>query len=81
MKYVHCVIFIAGMYYSHRKWMDFELDMAINNKIPTICLKPWGAEKLPKRLKEETNLIVAWNTDSIINAIIELSNFKANINQ
>ena len=39
----------------------------MNKKI--IAIEPWGAEKTSRIVKDAADVIVGWNTDSIVNAI------------
>ncbi len=70
------VIILAGVYSSHSKWIDNEIYIAKNDfssPKPIIAIEPWGAEKTSKVVKDSADLIVGWNTESIVDAIRQLN--------
>lgn len=71
---VSCVLVIGGMYVAHSDWLQFEIDFAKGLKKPIIGIQPWAAERMPTAVTNASNLIVGWNTDSIVQAIRQLSN-------
>ncbi|UDC30815.1 hypothetical protein SB00094_02686 [Klebsiella variicola subsp. tropica] len=62
---------MAGMYTSYSDWMKWEIETAKENKIPIIAVKPRGAERIPVIIQDNADVIVGWNSDSIVNNIIE----------
>ena len=73
VKYAHVVIILAGVYSSYSKWIDKEIEIAQNMGKPILAVEPWGSEKTSSKVKNAADRIVKWNTDSIVNAIRELS--------
>lgn len=72
----HVVLIMAGVYSSYSKWIDKEIKIAKEEFIapkPIIAIEPWGSEKTSQKVKNSADLIVGWNTDSIVNAIRELA--------
>jgi len=69
----HCVLVLAGVYSSYSKWIDKEIEIARELSKPIIAIEPWGAEKTSQTVKENANKIVKWNTESIVEAIRDLS--------
>lgn len=69
IKPCNCVLVISGMYYNHRRWMKYELDVAKKLNKPIIAIVPRGAEKTPLDVYAVANELVSWNTDSIVSAI------------
>ena len=63
------IIILGGMYVSHSDWIDYEIDKAVEMNKIIIGVKPWGQEKIPKRLKDNADIIVGWNSSSIIKAV------------
>jgi len=59
VKYAHVVIILAGVYSSYSKWI--------------LAIEPWGSEKTSAKVKNAADKIVKWNTDSIVDAIREIS--------
>ncbi|MES9830478.1 MAG: TIR domain-containing protein [Candidatus Thiodiazotropha sp.] len=72
----HVVLIMAGVYSSYSKWIDKEIKIAQEEFItpkPIIAIEPWGSEKTSQKVKNAADLIVGWNTDSIVNAIRKLA--------
>lgn len=63
------VIILAGMYATHSEWIDYEIDEAIRMNKYIIGVRPWGQERIPKKIQDNANVMVGWNSSSIINAI------------
>ena len=70
------VIILAGVYASYSKWIDKEIQIA-KKEFPVaksiIAVQPWGAEKTSQIVKTNADIIVGWNTSSIVSAIRELA--------
>lgn len=67
------VLGIAGIYASYSEWMEWELNKAKEQGKPILGVVPWGNERVSYVVSSKANKVVRWNTDSIINAIIELA--------
>lgn len=65
----NCVVVISGMYYNHRDWMQFEINYAVEKDKPIVAVKPYSNSIMPSEIQNVANVIVNWNTDSIVNAI------------
>lgn len=65
------IIIISGMYAAHSEWIDFEIDTAISYNKYIIGLKPWGQERIPKKIQDSANVMVGWNKKSLISAITD----------
>jgi hypothetical protein len=63
------VIVLAGMYVTHREWIQKEIDIALEMNKPIIGIRPWGSERIPRDLQDVAKEIVGWNTSSIVTAI------------
>ena len=63
------VIIISGMYFNYSSWMDYEIDEAIRMGKTIIGLKPWGNEKIPKKIQDNAMEMVNWQSNSLIEAI------------
>ena len=75
MQYASVVIVLAGVYSSYSKWIDKEIELAkkgflLPKKI--IAVEPWAAEKTSKTVKDAADMIVKWQTSSIVDAIKKL---------
>lgn len=64
------VIVISGMYVAHSDWIDFEIDTAVDYDKYIIGLKPWGQERVPKKVSDNADVMVGWNKKSLIDAIV-----------
>lgn len=64
-----CVIILAGVYSTYSKWINIEIELAKSMNKRIIAIEPWGAEKTSAIVKFSADVIVKWNTDSIISAI------------
>jgi len=72
MAHASCVIILAGVYASYSKWINIEIDLAKNafySPKPIIAIEPWGSEKTSAVVKNNADVIVGWNTQSIVEAI------------
>lgn len=70
---VHCVIIIAGMWTSYSDWIQFEMDFAQGIGKPILGVRPWGAQRMPLAVSQAANLVVNWNTESIVTGIRQIS--------
>jgi hypothetical protein len=70
MSPVNCVIMLAGVYSTHSKWINKEIQLAksVFNK-PLIAIEPWGAERTSQVVKDNSDEIVKWNGASVVAAI------------
>jgi hypothetical protein len=71
----HGIIILAGVYSSYSKWIDKEIkicknEFSVEKKI--IAVEPWGSEKTSMKVKDNADIIVSWNSKSLIKAIKEL---------
>lgn len=73
MRPASCVLILAGVYATYSKWINIEIELAkeLNKKI--IAVEPWASKNTSIIVKNSADRIVGWNTDSIVNAIRELS--------
>lgn len=68
----HCILVLAGVYASYSKWINVEIELAksgFSSHKPIIAIEPFGAEKTSAFVKQSADLIVGWNTESIVGAI------------
>jgi hypothetical protein len=63
------VLGIAGIYASYSDWMDWELKVAFDNKIPIVGVVPRGKERISKTVDQYSIENVKWSTESIVTAI------------
>ena len=70
------VIIMAGVYSSHSKWIDNEIYIAkkeFTYPKPILAIEPWGSERSSSVVKDSADMVVGWNTESIVNAIRQLN--------
>lgn len=65
------VIILSGMYAAHSEWIDYEINTAVANSKYIIGVKPWGQERIPKKVSDNANIMVGWNKKSVIDAVAE----------
>jgi len=66
------VIIIAAMYANYSEWIDYEIDEAVRMGKYIIGVKPWSQERVPKKIQDNADKLVGWNSISVINAVKEL---------
>lgn len=64
-----CVIILSGMYVSYSEWIDYEIDTAVNLGKPIIGVKPWGQERIPKKVQDNADVMIGWNFESVVSAV------------
>ena len=72
----HVVILMSGVYSTHSKWINKEILIATKEfsiKKPILAIEPWGSERTSKVVTDAADLVVGWNTESIITGIRKLS--------
>jgi hypothetical protein len=69
---VNCVIILAGVYSTYSKWINKEIEISKNDlSKPIVAVEPWGSEKTSAKVKDNADVIVKWNSKSIVDAIRE----------
>ncbi|AYK05277.1 TIR domain-containing protein [Brevibacillus laterosporus] len=63
------VLVLCGMYVNHRRWIQKEIDIAVEMNKPIVGIRPWGQQRIPQEIQDVAKEIVGWNTDSIVSAI------------
>lgn len=63
------VLIIAGMYAAHSGWIDYEISEARRLNKTIIGIRPWGQERMPVKVQDAANVLVNWNSASIISTI------------
>lgn len=69
MRHANIVIIIAGMYAKHSDWIQYEIDEAVRMDKKIIAIKPRGNIYLPLEVQKAANKTVAWNRNSLLEAI------------
>ena len=63
------VVILAGVYATYSKWINIEVELAKEMGKKIIAVEPWGAEHTSKFVKDSADVIVKWQTASIVSAI------------
>ena len=73
MRPANIVLILSGMYAAHSGWIDFEIEFSLQITKPMIGIRPWGQQRIPKIVSDNVDVMVGWQTDSIISAIRKYS--------
>jgi hypothetical protein len=68
----HAILILAGVYSTYSKWIKEEIALANNaftSSKPIVAIQPWGAEKTSQIVKKNADIVVGWNTSSIVSGI------------
>lgn len=68
----HVVVIPSGMYASHSKWIQKEIDGAKAYKKPILAVNPWGQQRKSGVVLNNADEGVGWNKQSIIDKIWSL---------
>lgn len=68
-----CVIILSGMYVAYSEWIDYEIDTAIEMGKPIIGVEPWGQERIPQKVTSNADVVVHWNSYSVVQAVRDYS--------
>ena len=70
----HVVVIVAGLYATYSKWINIEIALAKRdfNK-PILAVRPWAAKRASSVVQDAADLVVGWNTNSIVQGIRDLS--------
>lgn len=69
------VLILAGVYATYSKWINKEITIAQTEFItpkPIIAVEYWGSERTSTIVKDAADLIVKWQSNSIIDAVKKL---------
>lgn len=64
-----CIIILSGMYAAHSEWIEYEINEAVRMGKYIIGVLPWGQERVPVIVQNNADVMVGWNSASVINAI------------
>ncbi len=60
---------MAGVYSSYSKWIQKEIEIAKSYGKPIIAVEPWASEKTSQVVKDNADIIVKWQSKSVVDAI------------
>jgi len=70
------ILILAGIYATYSKWINEEIYLAkwgFNMPKPIVAVEYWGSERTSVPVKNAAQAVVKWNSQSIINAIKEVT--------
>jgi len=67
------VVVLAGLYSSYSDWIGREIRIAEDEDKPILGVEPWGSDSTSNYVERHADRMVGWNTDSIVEAIRDLS--------
>lgn len=68
----HVIVIPTGMYASHSKWIQKEIDGAEIYSKPILAVNPWGAQRTSVDVKDSASKVVGWNAETVVSGIWEL---------
>lgn len=68
----HVVVAPTGMYATHSKWIQREIDAARDLLKPILAVDPWGQQRSASVVSEAAAQTVGWNEKSVIKGIWSL---------
>jgi hypothetical protein len=69
MQPASCVLILAGVYANYSKWINIEIGLAQEMGKKIIAVEYWGADHTSSVVKNAADVVVRWNSGSIISAI------------
>lgn len=72
MAHASVVLILAGVYSTYSRWINIEVDLAkhgFGTPKKIIAIQPWGSDRTSRFVKENADIVVNWNTESIVKAI------------
>ena len=70
----HVVVAPTGMYATHSKWIQREIDAAGDLSKPILAVNPWGQQRSASVVGDAATQTVGWTRDSVIGGIWSLYN-------
>ena len=64
------ILIMAGVYSTYSEWIKKEIDIAKKDfDKPILAITPWGQQRISSVVRDNADLVVKWNTSSIVNGI------------
>lgn len=72
--FCHAVVIMAGKYATYSKWIKREIRIAKSDyDKPILAVRPWASEQISSVVSDAADLIVGWNTKSIVSGIRDIA--------
>lgn len=68
----HVVVIPAGMYATHSKWINIEIEMAKSYEKSILAVDPWGQQRSSTVVTNSATKRVGWNSESLVSAVWNL---------
>jgi hypothetical protein len=68
-----CVIVVGGMWLNHSDWIQYEINESLRMRKPILGVRPRGAKRMPLAVSNAADMVVNWNTESIVAGIRQIS--------
>ena len=62
-------VILAGMYAAHSDWIEYEIQEAQRMEKAIVGVRPWGQERVPQIVQDAADIMVGWNSASVIQAV------------
>lgn len=72
----HIIVVMAGKYATYSKWIQREIAIAqrqFQTAKPVLGVKPWANTQVSSVVAQNADLMVNWNTDSIVAGIRQIA--------
>jgi len=67
------VVVLAGLYSSYSDWIGREIRIAEEEDKAILGVEPWGSDSTSNYVERHADQMVGWNTDSVVDAVRDLS--------
>ena len=64
-----CLVLTAGVYIGRRRWIQEEIDLAVEMDKPIVAVLTLGQKRLPRGLHDYADHVVRWRGSAIVGAI------------
>jgi hypothetical protein len=64
-----CFVLTAGMYVCYRRWIQDEIDLAIEMDKPIVAILARGQQRAPREIEDYADRICGWRSKSLVKAI------------
>ena len=68
----HVVVISTGMYATHSKWINIEIELAAELEKPILAVHPWAQSRKSRVVQQHAKEKVGWNQKSVLNGIWKL---------
>lgn len=74
----HVVVIPTGMWATHSKWINKEIEGAGQYQRPILAVNPWGQERKSANVIEAASKTVGWTKEGVINGVWSLGPYGRN---